>query len=266
MPENTSRHIRFLMSPLQKGRLLAAFPEIEQFLKWLVEIPGVDPAILVLPDASPCKWGVPTGFVVRTRQPEATVLPTAVADSGCGYRVLLVRFEKQDIGLRDTLRLAKLIDDFVGPNSQHRRSLAEQVDMERVFTEGMRGLPEWDVADSDGLLPDWIGPTAAPPDINLIPGLDRMVHWARKCFGRYAAHFFSMRRVTRVFAKPDGRSPSLACGDYVIIIHSGAMLVRECVKQRQFYEIARSHPRGRHHRFACRCWPLAAVRRPHVIL
>jgi hypothetical protein len=232
--------VSFAMSRTQQTALLRHHPRLAELSGWLLEMPGLRTPLVVMPDLTLDEWGLPTGLILASRVPDGPILPTALSDAGCGFRLARLRFQDGPLTGRQVFRLVELVQRHLGPESECRADRVRHVDMQHVFGRGAPALTDQQIAAGHELRAIENRGTAGTAELGTLPGLPKMIEWARQDFGRSHGHFFTIRQVDQIYGQsPALRAADIEVGDYVVIIHSGGMLVRECIKRELWSAMAR---------------------------
>lgn len=191
-------------------------------LRHLQALPYVRGPAIAFPDLE-AELPLPAGVAVTTRAP--FVLPFALGDSACGFRVLTTDLHVDDLTPRGVARLAAALESALAPDSAQRQALSGALPIRDVLTDGALALtrrgftPEADAdrTEHGGRLAD-AGAELREP----------LLRWASELLGNagWWGHYLE------VAAVEDDPDPALGlrAGQIVVLIHLGGRFLWPAVR------------------------------------
>ncbi|WP_370148024.1 RtcB family protein [Streptacidiphilus sp. EB129] len=215
--------------------LLSAFTASELFplLGSVASLPSVTGPVEVFPDVTRKRFGFPSGTVVNCGGSDPFVFPTAVPDVACGFNVVATGLDVSGWTQQRKAALLGRIAAAIGVDSPDRERLP-QVDLDAVLRGGVAA-----VADRSGYAWD---PTATEQHVDWepLPGVlsEECLERAAALAGSVTGHFVAFYTVGEVLDDPSSVRPALFPGELLVVVHTGAPMIREFMYWRHYLPIA----------------------------
>lgn len=222
--------LRFLFS----GESLAHFDNyaaVKSFLNLLMLHFDVLKPITIFPDAVVKSWGFPSGIILKV-DAQGLLFPVAVADLGCGFRLIKTNIYRGDLNRGIGKLLSEKLDKYAGEASEYRKNLARQLNLTAIFQRGVEYLLQ-DVQVGLKTDPARIqnGGHFADAEIDIDPEDERNM---LEDFGRCAGHFFEARYVGEIYDRGVADYYDLHEDQVVLVIHAGSMSGRDAIVKNYF--------------------------------
>ncbi|MFK7602183.1 RtcB family protein [Deinococcus sp. SM5_A1] len=191
-------------------------------LRLLSELPYVRTPLRAFPDLED-ERPIPAGVAVLTDAPY--LLPFALGQSACGFRVITTDLHVDDLR-KDTLhRLSRALEEAVAPDAPDRRALAARMSLEQVLTQGLGALIEGGLAHpADAERTEWGGVVQGASSQFASAAQTQ----AQKQFASSGAwgHYLELASVHDACQNPYG----LRTGQVLLLVHMGGRFVWPAVR------------------------------------
>lgn len=209
----------------------------------LAQQPFVIPPVMAFPDLDQEK-PIPSGVALVTHKPY--ILPFALGNSACGFRLLVTDIAPQELTPQTLKTLAEDLEDRLSYESSARRALIAGVNIREILSEGARGLARHGMIEESSLERIEYGGRCGFADADTLP--PHLVRWAKNILGSMGwwGHCLELSVIEK--NTPVGKALGLEIDRVSAVIHIGGRflwpfllkaLIKEIVDEAMLEEVNR---------------------------